>query len=174
MRQVCPVPTSNHSKIQPFIQKDLDSCTHVFLRCDRVKAPLEPPYTGPHKVLERITDKLYRIEIEGVGHNISIERLKSGHTVRSDETMMENASDQRSQNSAPKNAKPLDSGKKTDKTVKFSTKTSKDTKGGVYVANPIPTSRNRHNQASDDATSRRQRRKQVLKPREIFSISRAS
>lgn len=48
MRTIRPTPTSHHSKVRIFKQKDIETCTHVFIRSDHVKAPLETPYKGPY------------------------------------------------------------------------------------------------------------------------------
>ncbi|KAL7287766.1 hypothetical protein TKK_0018147 [Trichogramma kaykai] len=53
-REIKPVPTSRHSSKKPFVFKDLASCTHVFRRIDRLHKPLEPPYSGPHRIIKRI------------------------------------------------------------------------------------------------------------------------
>lgn len=76
MRQIKPVPVAHHHKNRAFCFKDLRSCTHVFLRTDAVKKPLEQPYSGPFKILDRTSDQVYRIEIGGNAHNVSVERLK--------------------------------------------------------------------------------------------------
>ncbi len=34
-----------------FLDPYLKTCSHVFLRCDRVRRPLQPPYDGPCQVL---------------------------------------------------------------------------------------------------------------------------
>ncbi|XP_011874422.1 PREDICTED: uncharacterized protein LOC105565658 [Vollenhovia emeryi] len=44
MRQVKPVPVAHHYKRRAFRFKELSACTHVFLRKDCVKKPLERPY----------------------------------------------------------------------------------------------------------------------------------
>lgn len=84
MRQVKPVPTTHHIKKRPFQFKDLYSCSHVFVRSDAVKKPLERPYTGPFKVLERVSDKVIALEINGRQQHIAIERLKLAHFVSDD------------------------------------------------------------------------------------------
>ncbi|XP_013138171.1 PREDICTED: uncharacterized protein LOC106103061 [Papilio polytes] len=51
MLNINPVPATHHSERRPFVFKDLDKATHVFLRDDTVRASLKPPYTGPHPVV---------------------------------------------------------------------------------------------------------------------------
>ena len=48
--------TSAHCKAKLFVPKDLQSCSHVFVRVDRVRRPLEAPYDGPFAVVSRSTD----------------------------------------------------------------------------------------------------------------------
>ena len=64
-----------------FVHPNLKECNFVFLRCDKVKKPLTPPYSGPYKVLER-HDKFYTIEIEGSKSTVSIDRLKPAFIFR--------------------------------------------------------------------------------------------
>ena len=65
MRSIRPTPTSHHVKTRLFRIKNLDTCTHVFIRCDHVKAPLEPPYMGPYQIVERVSDRLFKINVDG-------------------------------------------------------------------------------------------------------------
>lgn len=58
-----------------FVHPSLQQCTHVFLRIDRSRHPLEAPYTGPHKVLDR-TDKAFTIDFNGKAVKVSIDRVK--------------------------------------------------------------------------------------------------
>ena len=52
MRNVHPVPTRTQSR-RSHVSRDLTSCTHVFVRHDAVRKPLQQPYDGPYKVLAR-------------------------------------------------------------------------------------------------------------------------
>ncbi|UYV72081.1 hypothetical protein LAZ67_9001762 [Cordylochernes scorpioides] len=50
----------NHSlarETEVFVHKDLKTCSHVFMKTDRVKKPLEPPYERPFPILARIDNQ---------------------------------------------------------------------------------------------------------------------
>lgn len=76
-------PASRHSKNKIFYHKDLDVSTHVFLRDDSVRAALQPPYTGPHEVLER-GDKTFKILVRGKPTTVSVDRLKPAYQLVDD------------------------------------------------------------------------------------------
>jgi len=46
------------------------------VRIDRIKTSLESPYEGPYPVSERITDRIFKIIVNGEAVNISVDRLK--------------------------------------------------------------------------------------------------
>ena len=66
-----PRPTQRNSKIID----GLSTATHVFIRHDAVRRPLQPPYDGPYRVIKR-TDKHFTIDINGRNDTVSIDRLK--------------------------------------------------------------------------------------------------
>lgn len=77
MASIRPVPASRHSRPEHFIFKELDTCSHVFLRDDAVRRPLQPPYTGPHPVMERSSDgKTMTINFKGKPVVVSVDRVK--------------------------------------------------------------------------------------------------
>jgi transposase InsO family protein len=53
IKAVIPVPTSAHHKTKMFVPKAFETCTHVFVRIDRVRKSLEPPYEGPFPVMKK-------------------------------------------------------------------------------------------------------------------------
>jgi cleavage and polyadenylation specificity factor subunit 1 len=53
----------------------LNSCSHVFVRDDRVKPTFTPPYNGPFKILNR-SEKTFTLDIRSKPKEISIDRLK--------------------------------------------------------------------------------------------------
>ena len=70
--------TVHHHNKHVFVHKDLRNCSHVFIRVDAVKKPLESPYEGPFKVLSR-SDKVFTIQLPNRQANISIDRLKPAY-----------------------------------------------------------------------------------------------
>ena len=80
MRQIKPIPVTHNHKKRPFYFQDLHKCTHVFLRVSRtIKKSLERPYTGPHKVLQRLSERVFFIDVNGIGKTVSVENLKPAY-----------------------------------------------------------------------------------------------
>ncbi|KMQ86115.1 gag-pol protein [Lasius niger] len=79
MRRMRAKPAAHHNLTTPFIYKDLQVATHVFLRDDTVRRPFQPPYLGPYEVLARPNRRLYTILVNDRPSNISIERLKPAY-----------------------------------------------------------------------------------------------
>lgn len=75
-----PAPASRHNKEKIFVYKDLATAENVFLREDASRPPLQPAYTGPHKVLQR-TDKAFTLLIKGKRVTVSIDRLKPAYVM---------------------------------------------------------------------------------------------
>lgn len=84
MRGLRPTPTAHHNKARMFIQKDIYNCSHVHLRNDAVKPPLERPYSGPHEVVKRLDDRRFIINVNGEEKTVSVDRLKSAYTTKKD------------------------------------------------------------------------------------------
>ncbi|XP_037942577.1 uncharacterized protein LOC119675450 [Teleopsis dalmanni] len=78
MNQLRPVSGSNHGKTETFVQRDLQTCSHMFLRGDNVRPPLKPPYDGPFKVIRRYL-KLIIIFIKNRPVQVSIDRVKAAY-----------------------------------------------------------------------------------------------
>jgi hypothetical protein len=72
--QLRPVPATRHTSPAVFVHKDLADSTHVFLRQDAVRRPLDPTYSGPYKVLAR-TQKTVRIVVNGRQVTVSTDRV---------------------------------------------------------------------------------------------------
>ena len=70
---------TDHSSSHEYIPKDLMTCSHVWIRVDRVQRPLEAPYRGPLRVLHR-SAKTFRVELpSGAVDTVSVDRLKPAH-----------------------------------------------------------------------------------------------
>lgn len=70
-----PQPPAHHTPPRTYVPVALSSCTYVFLRDDTIKAPLQPPYTGPHKVLRRAANTM-DILLHGSKTTVSLNRVK--------------------------------------------------------------------------------------------------
>nr|VZI46589.1 unnamed protein product [Spirometra erinaceieuropaei] len=75
MRSLSPVPP-RAPMTESYVEKELDKCTHVFVRCDRVRQPLESPYEGPFRVLAR-NAKTFRILRSDKEDVVSVDRVKA-------------------------------------------------------------------------------------------------
>lgn len=74
-------PLTSHASSRPiFVHKDLQTCNYVFVRVDAVKKPLQPPYEGPYKVIDR-DGKIFTVQLPQRQARISIDRLKPAYTV---------------------------------------------------------------------------------------------
>jgi len=61
-----------------YVHPALSTCTHVFIRHDAARKPLQQPYNGPYKVLRR-EDKHFVVDINGRHDTVSLDRLKPAH-----------------------------------------------------------------------------------------------
>ena len=53
MSRSSPMPFEYHGNVSSCVPDSLASCSHVFVRVDAVRRPLNPPYEGPFPVLRR-------------------------------------------------------------------------------------------------------------------------
>lgn len=85
MKEIKPSPVEHHDRRKAFVSKNLKDCSHIFLRVGASRRSLQCPYTGPHKIIERISDRVIKIDFNGTHKQVSIENVKPAiHT--SDET----------------------------------------------------------------------------------------
>ena len=78
MHQLKAPPVRSQTQRKVHIDEELSSCTHVFVRNDSVRKPLQPPYDGPYRVLSR-EDKHYKLDLNGRQDTVSVDRLKPAH-----------------------------------------------------------------------------------------------
>ena len=78
MQQLQSPRVRRQSPWKAYVNDDLKTCTHVFVRHDAIKKPLQKPYDGPFKVIKR-NDKHFTLDVKGTESVISIDRLKPAH-----------------------------------------------------------------------------------------------
>ncbi|CAB0043629.1 unnamed protein product, partial [Trichogramma brassicae] len=78
-KAIRPVPASRHAQHRPFVFADLATCDYVFRRVDSIRKPLEQPYTGPHKVIRRINERTFVVDVNGVAKTLSTDQLKPAY-----------------------------------------------------------------------------------------------
>lgn len=91
MQQLRATPVEHHRADSMFVFKDLYSCTHVFLRDDTSRKPLQCPYMGPYEVVKRNSDRVFTIRCNDKTVVVSTERLKPAYTIREDDDFIEPA-----------------------------------------------------------------------------------
>lgn len=81
MQQLRASPVRTQPQRKVYLNKDLPTSTHVFVRHDAVRKPLQSPYNGPYRVLKR-ADKHYTLEIGSRQEVVSLDRLKPAYMER--------------------------------------------------------------------------------------------
>ncbi|RVE42939.1 hypothetical protein evm_012417 [Chilo suppressalis] len=75
-----PQPRRNRDNRKMFVHKDLENCSHVFVRNDMVSKLFTPTYSGPYQVISR-SPKSFVIRIAERQSNVSIDRLKPAYVL---------------------------------------------------------------------------------------------
>ena len=78
MQQLHATPTRFPHQRSTYVDPALTACTHVYVRHDAVRSPLQPPYDGPFEVIKR-QGKSYTLLIKGHERTVSLDRLKPAH-----------------------------------------------------------------------------------------------
>ena len=78
MRSLHAIPPRHTTRPHVHVSDSLSTTTHVFIRHDAVRKPLQPPYDGPYRVLAR-NDKYYTLDLNGRQDTVSIDRLKPAY-----------------------------------------------------------------------------------------------
>lgn len=78
LKLMVPLTAEHKCRRKPFVTTNLKSASHVFIRYDAVKKPLQMPYDGPFNVVER-SEKFFKIIENGKERSISIDRLKHSY-----------------------------------------------------------------------------------------------
>lgn len=74
MRRLVPVGTRKPN-VSFYIPKDLENCSHVFIRTDKAGVGISPPYEGPYKVLRRLR-KTITVDRNGKTTTVNLDRVK--------------------------------------------------------------------------------------------------
>ncbi|XP_076384453.1 uncharacterized protein LOC143263180 [Megalopta genalis] len=88
-RGITPAAGSHHNAQRIFVYKDLAVCEKVFIRNDKVRTLLEPPYDGPFEVISR-GPKNFVINIKNKPVNVSIDRLKPAYRGQNRQCLLRN------------------------------------------------------------------------------------
>ncbi|CAB0029431.1 unnamed protein product [Trichogramma brassicae] len=141
-----PVPASRHVQHRPFVFKDLATSDYVFRRLDTILKPLEQPYTGPHRVIRRINERNFVVDVNGVAKTLSTDQLKPAYLDVADSGASQATPEQ------PTTTQPS-----STRRVTFSlpAQTAQSIRGGVAVApqsSPPNTRRSRRQLASRPAS----------------------
>ena len=77
IRQLRPVPPVWHGEEsrRSFVPQELSTATHVFVRVDAHRTPLQAPYKGAYRVLER-RSKYFKLDLGSREDVVSVDRLK--------------------------------------------------------------------------------------------------
>lgn len=89
MRALLPVPTRSSSQQDSHVDPALMENSHVFVRQDAVRKPLQQPYNGPFRIISR-TKKHFTVDVNGRQQVISIDRLKPANILTRIHTTIDN------------------------------------------------------------------------------------
>jgi hypothetical protein len=78
-----PSSVERHGDKKVFVFKDLATASHVFIRNDDIKRPMEQLYSGPYRVMCR-SDKWVTVRMSGRNKTVSVDRLKPAFVLADD------------------------------------------------------------------------------------------
>ncbi|XP_058798167.1 uncharacterized protein LOC131668214 [Phymastichus coffea] len=84
MARLRPTSASRHSKPGTFVFKELERCTHVFLREGPERRSLQQPYRGPYEIIDR-NDKNMTLKINNIPNTVTIDRVFPAFILNDDE-----------------------------------------------------------------------------------------
>ena len=77
--QLSPPRATNQKDM--FQYKELDTCSHVFLRRIAIAPPLTTPYVGPYTVVAR-SGRVFKVLFKGKVETVTADRVKPEHIER--------------------------------------------------------------------------------------------
>ncbi|KAK3785800.1 hypothetical protein RRG08_050820 [Elysia crispata] len=81
MRSIQPPPPRFHGTQTAYVPANLASADYVYVRKDSHRHPLQCPYDGPYRVLNK-SDKYFTLDVKGRTETVSIDRLKAAHVTQ--------------------------------------------------------------------------------------------
>ncbi|GFV99660.1 integrase catalytic domain-containing protein [Trichonephila clavipes] len=133
MQSVHPKPPKHHGKHPVYIHPGLLEATHVFLRLDMLRRPLQQPYDGPFKVLQR-KDKVFFLDINGKRVSVSIDRCKPAFFLNTEDLQLPQTKNETPATVEPNATAPTPATVEHDPTA--STPTQPSTRSGRKVHLP--------------------------------------
>ena len=112
MLKLRATPTRAQSNRKTLVQKDLKCGTHVFVRHDAVRKPLQRPFDGLYRIIKR-SGKHYTLDVKGRPEVISLDHLKPAHLDSSDVSPGPNIT----QDPPPPCTPPLSNNKPSDRSL---------------------------------------------------------
>ena len=77
-------PPRDTNQKDTFQYRELDTCSHVFLRRIAIAPPLTAPYDGPYKVVAK-SGRVFKVLIKGKVETVTADRVKPAHIERTPE-----------------------------------------------------------------------------------------
>ena len=74
-------PTQKTNQKDTFQYKELNTCSHVFLRRIAIAPPATAPYDGPYKVVAR-SGRVFKVLFKGKVETVTADRVKPSHIER--------------------------------------------------------------------------------------------
>ena len=76
-------PPHHHGTPRSYVEKALQTCTHVFVKNDTARSSFDRPYKGPYRVLNK-GDKFFTLDLFTRRDVVSIDRLRAAHLLTPD------------------------------------------------------------------------------------------
>ena len=116
MSRLRPCPPRDSAQNNIFQYKEIDTCSHVFLRLVAIAPPLTASYDGPYKVIMK-SGREMKILVKGKVETVSLDRIKTAHL--DNEPDIGTEKQRKTQNNTKNSQKNCDSPKETGSKTEF-------------------------------------------------------
>ena len=89
LSNIYAAPTRHH-EVSSYIDSNLQTCSHVWVRCDGRKLPFQSRYSGPYRVITR-NAKFFTLDVKDSLKTVSVDRLKVAYLPSYDKDIDVNA-----------------------------------------------------------------------------------